>query len=268
MPSININNVEYHYTDTQVGEETIIFSHGLLWSGYMFHKQEAFFKNRYRIITYDHRGQGKTHSPADGYDMDTLYEDAVALIEALCPNQKVHFAGLSMGGFVAMRLAARRPDLLKSVILMETSADAEPQENVPKYRTLNNVVKWLGTWAVVSKVMPIMFGQKFLKDLARKEERQEWENQMKLCKAPGITKAVAGVIDRKPIYDEITAISLPTLIMVGTQDVATVPAKAERIHAQIAHSQLVYIEGGGHTSSIEEPEQVNDAIDKFLKQVI
>jgi 3-oxoadipate enol-lactonase len=126
----------------------------------------------------------------------------------------------------------------------------------------------LGTWAVVSKVMPIMFGQKFLKDPARKQERQEWENQMKLCKAPGITKAVAGVIDRKPIYDEITAISLPTLIMVGTQDVATVPAKAERIHAQIAHSQLVYIEGGGHTSSIEEPEQVNDAIDKFLKQVI
>jgi 3-oxoadipate enol-lactonase len=266
MPKIIINDVEYHYTDTEKGKETIVFSHGLLWSGYMFHKQEAFLKNRYRVITYDHRGQGQTAATEGGYDMDTLYEDAVALIEKLCPNQKVHFAGLSMGGFVAMRLAARRPDLLKSVILMETSADAEPAENVPKYRTLNTVVKWLGTWAVVGKVMPIMFGQKFLTDPNRKVERAEWKSQMKLCRAPGIVRAVDGVIDRKPIYDELTKITVPTLIMVGTQDVATVPAKAERIHAQIMGSKLVYIDGGGHTSSVEEPEQVNLAIDEFLKQ--
>ena len=267
MPKITINQVEYHYTDTLSGNETIVFSHGLLWSGRMFYKQMAFLKDSYRVITYDHRGQGQTQATQSGYDMDTLADDAAALITALCPNQKIHFAGLSMGGFVAMRLAARRPELLKSVILMETSADAEPQENVGKYRTLNTVVKWLGTWAVVGKVMPIMFGQKFLNDPIRKTERVEWENQMKLCKAPGITKAVAGVIDRQPIYDELSKITLPTLIMVGTQDVATVPAKAERIHAQIKGSQMVYIEGGGHTSSIEEPEQVNAAIADFLKKV-
>ena len=267
MPKITINQVEYHYTDTEKGDETIIFSHGLLWSGYMFHKQEAFLKDRYRVITYDHRGQGQTQAPATGYDMDSLYEDAVLLIETLCRGQKVHFVGLSMGGFVAMRLAARRPDLLQSVVLMETSADAEPVENVSKYNTLNRVVKWLGTWAVVGKVMPIMFGQKFLTDAARKTERKEWETQMKLCKAPGITKAVAGVIERLPIYHELSKITLPTLILVGTQDVATVPAKAERIYAQIKGSELVYIEGGGHTSSIEEPQQVNEAINEFLKRL-
>jgi pimeloyl-ACP methyl ester carboxylesterase len=267
MPIITINEVKYHYTDTQKGDETIIFSHGLLWSGYMFHKQEAFLKDRFRVICYDHRGQGKTEAVENGYDMETLYKDAVSLIETLCPNQKVHFAGLSMGGFIAMRLAARRPDLLKSVILMETSADAEPKENVGKYKTLNSIVKWIGTWAVVGQVMPIMFGQKFLNDKSRKAERHEWESQMKLCKSPGIVKAVAGVIERKPIFDELSAISLPTLIMVGTQDVATIPAKAERIKSQITDSQLVYIEGGGHTSSIEEPEQVNLTIDNFLKTI-
>ncbi len=267
MPKIFINNVNYYYTDSQIGDEIIVFSHGLLWSGQMFHKLENHFKKKFRIITYDHRGQGQTEAPADGYDMDTLYDDAVKLIETLCPNQKVHFAGLSMGGFVGMRLAARRPDLLKSLILMETSADAEPLENVSKYRTLNKVVKWLGTWAVVSKVMPIMFGQKFLNDPSRKAEKKEMERQMKLCKAPGITKAVEGVIDRKPIYDELANIKLPTLIMVGTQDVATVPAKAERIHSVIENSKLVYIEGGGHTSSIEEPEQINKAIETFLENI-
>ena len=264
MSKITLRQVEFHYTDTEKGKETIIFSHGLLWSSYMFHKQVAFLKERYRVITYDHRGQGQTQHSESGYDIDTLSEDAVALIEALCPNQQVHFAGLSMGGFVAMRIAARRPDLLKSVILMETSADAEPQENVPKYRMLNKVFKWLGAWAIVSKVMPIMFGQKFLNDPTRASERKEWEAQMRLCKTPGVVKAVAGVIDRKSIYDELKNITLPTLIMVGTQDVATIPAKAERIHAAIPQSKLVYIEGGGHTSSIEEPEQVNKAIEGFL----
>ena len=110
-----------------------------------------------------------------------------------------------------------------------------------------------------------MFGQKFLNDPTRASERKEWEAQMRLCKTPGVVKAVAGVIDRKPIYDELKNITLPTLIMVGTQDVATIPAKAERIHAAISQSKLVYIEGGGHTSSIEEPEQVNKAIEGFLK---
>jgi 3-oxoadipate enol-lactonase len=267
MPKITINQVEYHYTDTLSGSETIVFSHGLLWSGFMFHKQEAFLKDRYRVITFDHRGQGKTSSPESGYDMDTLYEDAAKLIETLCPNQKVHFAGLSMGGFVGMRVASRRPDLLKSLILMETSSDAESPENIGKYRTLNTVMKWIGTWAVVSKVMPIMFGQKFINDSTRNDERKVWEGQMKLGKSPGINRAVAGVIERNSIFEEIVKIKLPTLIIVGTQDVATPPAKAERIHSQISGSRLVKIEGGGHTSSIEEPEQVNKAIDSFLSSL-
>jgi pimeloyl-ACP methyl ester carboxylesterase len=267
MPILHINNADLHYTDTGGEGEVIFFSHGLLWSGYMFYKQEAYFKDKYRIITHDHRGQGQSQATESGYDMDSLTADALALIKALCPNQQVHFAGLSMGGFVAMRLAARYPTVLRSVILMETSADPEPLENVPKYTTLNKVVKWLGTWAVVGKVMPIMFSQKFLNDPSRKTERKQWEARMKLCKAPGITKAVAGVIERKPIFDELKNITLPTLIMVGTQDVATVPAKAERIHANIANSMLVYIEGGGHTSSIEEPQQVNNAIEVFLQNL-
>lgn len=64
----------------------------------------AFFKRRYRVITYDHRGQGKSSVPKTGYDMDSLYEDVVLLIEQLKLGS-VHFAGLSMGGFVGMRLA-------------------------------------------------------------------------------------------------------------------------------------------------------------------
>jgi 3-oxoadipate enol-lactonase len=269
MPRIIINDADLHYMDTGAdpNKETIVFSHGLLWSGYMFYKQEAYFKKRYRIIAYDHRGQGMSQVTESGYDMDSLYEDAAQLIEKLCPNEKVHFAGLSMGGFIGMRLAARRPDLLKSLILMETSAEAEPAENVPKYRMLSKIIKNIGWWPVAWKVMRIMFGKKFLVHPERAFEKREWRRRLKSSNKEGMLKATDGVIDRKPILDELKNIDLPTIVMVGTMDVATVPAKAEKIVEHIKGSKLVFIENGGHTSSIEEPAQVNAAMDEFLSSL-
>jgi pimeloyl-ACP methyl ester carboxylesterase len=193
MPTIEINSCRYYYEEHGSGNETILFSHGLLWSGYMFHKQVERFKDKYRVITYDHRGQGKTEVTGSGYDMDSLYEDVVLLIEKLNLG-KVHFAGLSMGGFIGMRLAARRPDLVKSLILMETSALPEP--NTFKYGLLNTIVKLFGVPVVTSAVMKIMFGDSFLNDPARKEERKEFEDLLKKNKKT-IVKAVNGVISRR-----------------------------------------------------------------------
>lgn len=266
MPMIKVNGTEMHYTDSGQGEETIVFSHGLLWSGEMFDAQVDHFGKSYRCITFDHRGQGKSGVPDDGYDMDTLSEDAAALIEQLAVGP-VHFAGLSMGGFVGMRLAIRRPDLLKSLILLETSADAEPEENRPKYKKMNFVARWIGLWAVADKVMPIMFSQSFLKDPARVKERARWKKAMIENHKIGITRAVVGVTHRNPVYDQLGQIDLPTLIVVGDEDVATVPAKSERMHAAIKGSDLVIIRRAGHSSTIEEPEAVNAALGAFLTRV-
>jgi pimeloyl-ACP methyl ester carboxylesterase len=117
MPFKEINGTRIHHTETGSGPETIVFSHGLLMSGEMFRDQVAAFSDRYRCITFDHRGQGQSEVTESGYDMDTLAEDAAALIRELnCAP--CHFAGLSMGGFVGMRLAIRHPELLKSLILL------------------------------------------------------------------------------------------------------------------------------------------------------
>lgn len=260
MPTIRINHCDYYYEVYGSGPETILFSHGLLWSGYLFHKQVDAFKSRYKVITYDHRGQGKTEVTESGYDMDSLYEDAVQLIEQLHAGP-LHFAGLSMGGFVGMRLAARRPDLIRSLVLMETSAQPEPY--TLKYTLLNSIVKILGVGVVTAPVMNIMFGDTFLQDKDRTRERIEFENELRKNKR-SIVKAVEGVISRKGVEDELKNIQCPTLIMVGTQDKATIPAKAEFINRNISGSKLVYIKNAGHSSSIEEPEQVNSAIAEFL----
>ena len=265
MPQIDINGTTLYYEDTGPGAtgETVIFSHGLLWDADMFAAQVAHLKGRYRVIAYDHRGQGRSaDDAADSISMETVYADAVALIAALGTGP-VHFAGLSMGGFVAMRLGARRPDLVRSVILMGTSADPEPAENVPKYRKLNFVARWLGLGLVTGKVMPIMFSRDFMTDPARATERAHWHRKL-TGNRRSIWRAVNGVIDRQGVYEELPRIACPVLVMVGEQDTATVPAKAERIHAAIAQSRLVRIAKAGHSSSIEQPTAVNAALDEFL----
>lgn len=268
MAYLTTNGIRLYYEDSGLpspNAQTLVLSHGLLWSGHMFHKQVIALRSQYRVITYDHRGQGRSEVAPTGYDMDTLTADAVELLEQLKLGP-VHFAGLSMGGFVGMRLASRRPELLRSLILMETTADPEPAENVPRYRTLSAVVKWLGTWAVTGPVMKIMFGKTFLNDPARADERQYWTKQLKQNKR-SIVRAVNGVIDRLPIFDELHKITLPTLVVVGEEDVATVPAKARRIYEHIAGSELVVMPRGGHTSSVEEPELVTGAIQDFLAKI-
>ena len=112
--------------------------------------------------------------------------------------------------------------------------------------------------------MPILFGQKFLNDPARGQLRQTMKAALLRNHRVGFTRAVTGVIERAGVYEDIKQIRVPTLIIVGDQDVATVPAKAERIHAQIPGSRLVIIPGAGHTSTVEESEAVNQALLEFF----
>lgn len=262
MPTLRANGVELYYESSGTGPETVVLSHGLLMSGDMFREQVRHLAPRYRVVVYDHRGQGRSGVAASGHDMDTLAADAAALVEAL-GAAPCHFGGVSMGGFVGMRLAARRPELLRSCILVETSADPEAPENVPRYRMLNWAVRLLGARAVADKVMPIMFGKSFLADPARAELRAEWRGRFRALPR-SIHRAVTGVIERRGVYQELPGIAVPTLVLVGEEDVATPPPRAERIQAAIRGSRLVRIPRAGHSSTIENPEAVNAAIDAFL----
>jgi len=265
MPRITINGADLFYETQGSGPETIVFAHGLLWSGRMFDHQVGALKERFRCITFDFRGQGKSSVTEEGYGMDTLTEDAAALIETL-QCAPCHFLGLSMGGFVGMRLAIRHPDLLRSLILVETTADPEPAENKGRYRLLNFIARWFGLGLVADRVMPIMFGEKFLNDPERSLERREWRARLIANDRRGITRAVKGVVERDGIYDQIDQIAIPTLIIVGDQDTATVPEKSRRMQARIRGSKLVVIPGAGHTSTVEEPEAVNNALADFLRR--
>lgn len=263
MPKMRVNGANIHYEERGGGAEAVLFAHGLLFDGSIFDDQIAALESRYRCIAFDFRGQGKSEITRSGYDMDTLSGDAAALIEALGASP-CHFVGLSMGGFVGLRLAARRPALLRSLTLLDSSADAERPLDRLRYGVLAFVARWLGFRPVIDRVMPILFGEKVLGDPA---SRTRWRDRILANDRIGVTRAVRGVIGRESVRDRLEAIALPTLIVVGDGDRTTPPSHSRRLHEAIRGSRLVVLPGVGHMSTLEDPNAVTDALRSFLESV-
>ena len=264
MPHKTINNARLYFEETGAGPETVFFGHSLLFSLRMFDNMVDVLKDRYRCIRFDFRGQGKTELTENGYDMETLTEDARTLIEerncAPC-----HFIGFSMGGFVGLRLATRYPDLLKSLTLIDTSADAESQKTVREYTMLNFIARWIGLKVVHKKIMGTLFGPAFLTDPDRKSIKEEWKGHLLANDRVGVTRAVKGVIRRSGLTaSQLSTITCPTLILVGEKDIATIPRHSRAMHENIPGSKLEMIPRSGHMSPIEEPDLVNRAVTEFL----
>src|SRR5690349_16343341 len=178
MALIAVNDVQVNVEDTGAppglpDAPVVVLGHGVLFSTTMWRHQIEALRASYRCVAIDWRGQGRTPATRDGYDMDTLYADAVAVIEGLDAGP-VHYAGLSMGGFVGQRIAARRPDLLRSLTLIDTSADPEDPAAAPQYRLLARLWTFVGWRPLRSRVAPIMFSPAFLRTPAGKAVVKQW----------------------------------------------------------------------------------------------
>jgi pimeloyl-ACP methyl ester carboxylesterase len=253
---MNVNGVELYVEDTGGSGPAVVFSHGLLWSTKMWRFQVEALRSRFRCIAWDHRGQGRSQITDGGYDMETLTLDAAALIEKL-GVQPAHFVGLSMGGFVGMRLGARRPELLKTLTLVETAADAEPFYNVPKYKALSFLSDFTGLGPFLPIVMKIMFGRSFLSDPAKAALREEMRSQLLAIDLRGMRRALDGVIFRKPFREQV---KVPTLVVSGEEDRAVVPARSRKLFDAIPGARFVSLPAAGHTSSIEQPDALTAAL--------
>jgi pimeloyl-ACP methyl ester carboxylesterase len=264
VSTVRVNGVELFYEETGEGPETIVFSHGLLMDHSMFEAQRVAFSARYRVIAYDHRGQGQSQDPGSGYDMDTLATDAASLILALSAAP-CHFAGISMGGFVGMRLAARRPALVRTLTLMNTSAEAEPWLNRLRYGFQAQLVRLVGAAPFAGVAANRLFGATTRARQERRAMLEEWTR--KLRRRPrNVADALMGVMQRKEVTaDELSAIRCPTLIISGEEDTERPPADSEHLAACIPESRLVCLAGAGHSSALEVPEAVITAMRGLLE---
>lgn len=263
MATIKVNGVELFYKETGCGTDAIVFSHGLLMDHSIFDAQRAVLDPHFRVIAYDHRGQGQSQDPAVGQDMDTLAADAAGLVQAL-DAAPCHFAGLSMGGFIGLRLAARRPALLRSLTLMNTGAGREPWPNRIRYGLLAQLVRLFGPSPFSSIAMQELFGESTRRDPAQRMMLEEWRSR--ISKRPrSVAEVLLAVVHRNQIdEDELRSIQCPTLVITGEEDSARPPSDSERLARTIPGARLVRIPQCGHSSSLESPGAVNAAILDFV----
>ena len=265
MPQISCNGVSLNLIERGEGSETIVFSHGLLWDWQMWEPQLAHFQSRYRCLAYDHRGQAGSGGGPRQLDLDQLADDAIALIESQ-GNPPCHFVGLSMGGMVGMRVAARRPELLRSLCLLDTSAEPEPAQRLRRLRWLVRLLTLLGPKPLINQALKEMFGPTYLNNPNNAADLARWRQQIGAL--PRFARhAVRGVIERGNVLNELGKIRCPVLVLVGEEDQTTPATCAEKIAERIADARLISLPKVGHMSSLEAPRQINAVIDSFLSTV-
>lgn len=254
MPTASVNGATLAYTDDGPRDApAILFSHSLFFNSSMFASQASHFADRYRVVCYDHRGQGgSSRAPRELLDMDTLADDAAGLVGVLGLGP-VHVVGNSMGGFVALRLAARRPELLRSATILGSSGGAEGQ--VAAFDPLATVMLEQGTEPVIDTLMHIMFGDDTLADPERADEVGRWR-QFMLGLDRGIGDCAWQVIHRRAVLPELEGCRVPVLAVAGAQDHAYSVTDSQAVVDRVVNGRLAVVERAGHSIAVEQPAEV------------
>ena len=264
MPTITAHGVNLFYKESGSGPETIVFSHGLLMDHTMFEPERVAFEKQYRVIAYDHRAQGQSQDPGRGYDMSTVADDAAILIRGL-KAAPCHFVGLSMGGFVGMRLASRHPDLIRTLTLMNTTAMREKFLNRMKYNFLAQMVKIFSPAPFTPIAVKELFGNTSRTSAAKRAMMEEWTTKLR-SRPRNIAHSLQAVMNRREFRaKEMGAIRCPTLIITGEEDRAQPPGNSASLFTGIHGARMINIPGAGHSSSLEQPEAVIAAMRELFQ---
>jgi len=260
MPSVQVNDTTIHFQRCgRAGAPRLLLSHSLFFDLSMFDPLVGLLADSFEIVAYDHRGQGQ--SGHDGkLDMDNLARDAAGLIEALDFSPCL-VAGNSMGGFVALRLAARYPHLVSGCIVMGSSADLE--HKLADFAPLVEDLTRNGPAAHIDTLMHIMFGDRIFTDTDRQSLLAHWRGRM-LALDNSIGEAASGVIHRQSLLPEIALLGVPLLVLAGEQDHAYSVELSRQIVEVSGHGDMYVIPGAGHSLALEAPDAVAQRIRDFV----
>lgn len=266
MAQIRVNNVDLFYEEKGSGADVMLFSHGYLMDHTMYDHQIEAFKDEFRCIAYDQRGHGRSEAVTSSYDLDAIVNDAIGLIEAL-NIAPVHFVGMSTGGFVGLRLALRRPELLKSLVLIDTSADVEEKSKLSQYNLLLKTVNLVGWKPVIGRVMPILFYEVFLEDPNRQDEVKKWRSIITGHNVKAVTAFGKAIFARDSVTNQLGSIKVPSVVIVGKHDAATPSSYAQTMADRIHDTRMRVIPDAGHSSPVEKPRAVVEAMRTFYERV-
>lgn len=262
MPHQHLDDITLYYEwHGQEQGEPLVFINGLLADTTAWAFQLPAFTDHFRVLLYDCRGQGKSDKPAGPYPPSDHIQDLLALLDALNVEQP-YVVGLSNGGAIAMTFAARHPHRVNRLVLSDTYAAVDDILQA-------KVAGWLkaletgGPVARFDAAIPWIWGNDFLAKNGPVVEG------LRKKAAQGDIDAIRSLIigsKEHDMHSHLTAITAPTLVMVGEEDLLTPPWYARALAAAIPNASLALIPGAGHAPTIERPILFNALVRAFLTQ--
>jgi 3-oxoadipate enol-lactonase len=212
-----------------------------------------------RVIAFDLPGFGESPAGPNPASLDAWADIVEDVLDALVGDEPVVVAGLSMGGYVALRIADRRPGRLAGLVLADTRAAADTAEARAARDQAIFSVRRRGVEALGHDLLP-----KLLSCEARPEIIERARSMMLDQRPEAVAAALTVMRDRPDSRPVLPRLNVPVLVMVGEEDTLTPPDEAEAMARAIPGAWLIRIPGAGHLANLEAPEAFNRALAGFL----
>ena len=257
---IKANGISMNY-QTQGKGRNLVLIHGAGDNLNMWYHQLPVFSKSYRVITCDVRGSGETERPKGEYTIPLFAEDVYQLMKAI-EVEEACFLGYSLGGRIALELALNHPELIKALVLANSSVGlAPPSPEALEWRRATLELLDKGDMKEFAEAMAT---RAFSPDF-KSRYPAEFEKYVKVKmqnKPDGIARLM-GSLSALSAPPDLSKVKCPVLLIVGENDLSMGVEQGKRANEAIAGSKMVVLPTG-HAAAIEAPEQFNSAVLEFL----
>lgn len=263
MPRIAVNGIDIAYDVSGKADGIpLVFAHSLACTRAMWDPQMPALASRYRLIRYDARGHGESAVPPAPYTLDQCADDAIGLIRAL-KLPPVVFVGLSMGGMVGQVLGLRALPELRALVLCATSSRVPPEAQ-PLWDERIAMVKAGGMAPMVEPTLGRWFTAPYL---AKRPPEVERIAALIRATPPEGYVGMGEAIRRLDLTDRLSAIRLPTQVIVGEGDQGTPVAASEVIASKIPGAKLTVLKEAAHICNVEQADKFTAILTGFLAAI-
>ena len=242
---------------------TLLLVHGFPHDRTLWAPQMHALSGTYQCVAVDLRGFGESGS-APPYSMDQHADDLAALPDAICVKRAM-VAGLSMGGYIAPAMWRRHAQRVQGFVLADTRAGADTEMVRVRRSEMIALVRGGGVSALPAQLAAAQLGAS---TRARQPELESAVLAMaRRASEDGVLGALDAMMARPDSTNTLASITVPTLIVVGDEDILAPPVEAEQIHALVPGSRLDVIRGAGHLSNMERPAAFNAVVSAFAATI-
>jgi pimeloyl-ACP methyl ester carboxylesterase len=241
----------------------LLCAHGTLMDRTMFDPQIQDLSDEYRVAAYNLRA--RTERAFDPYDLSDLVEDCRAVIDGLDMDEPV-LAGMSMGGFMGLRFAIEYPDEISGLVLVDSTSKPHSEEDIELYRGMIEQGREDDGMeqSMAETVTHFLFGE------TTREQNSElvetWVDRWRTYPGEAVYQEVYSWLERDDVTDDLRDLDVPTLVVHGEEDASIDYERAEPT-VDALDAETAVIPEAGHSSNLEQPAPVNDAIREFLGDV-